>query len=62
MEGTRDSWIFIFMALFLCLFFKNSNEMAERFKPGWKAFIVLTTGAYAMLHMAEVQEFVYRFF
>jgi alginate O-acetyltransferase complex protein AlgI len=62
MEGTRDSWLFIFGALFICLFFKNSNEMVERFKPDWRSFIVLTAGAYAVLHMAEVQEFVYRFF
>ncbi len=62
MGGARDSWIFIFVALFMCLFFKNSNEMAERFKPDWKAFIVLTAGAYAVLHMGEMKEFVYRFF
>ena len=62
MEGSRDSWLFIFGALVICLFFKNSNEMAERFKPDWKSFIVLTVGAYAALHMAEMQEFVYRFF
>ena len=26
MEGTRDSWLFIFGALFICLFFKNSTR------------------------------------
>jgi D-alanyl-lipoteichoic acid acyltransferase DltB (MBOAT superfamily) len=62
MEGSRDSWLFIFAALVICLFFRNSNEMTERFKPDWKWFIVLTAGAYAVLHMAEVQEFVYRSF
>ncbi len=62
MEGSRDSWLFIFGALAICLFFRNSNELAERFKPGWKSFIVLTAGAYAVLHMFELQEFVYRYF
>ena len=62
MEGSRDSWLFIFGALVICLFFKNSNEMTERFKPDWKSFIVLTAGAYAALHMTAMQEFVYRFF
>src|SRR5271157_622329 len=62
MEGNRDSWLFIFGALLICLFFKNSNEMTERFKPGWKSYIVLTAGAYAVLHMGAMQEFVYRFF
>jgi hypothetical protein len=36
--------------------------MAERFKPDWKSYIVLTAGAYAMLHMSAMREFVYRFF
>jgi len=62
MEESRDSWLFIFGALIICLFFKNSNEMVERFKPDWKSFIVLTAGAYAVLHMSAMQEFVYRFF
>jgi D-alanyl-lipoteichoic acid acyltransferase DltB (MBOAT superfamily) len=62
MEGSRDSWLFILGALLICLLFRNSNEMTERFKPDWKSFVVLTAGAYAVLHMAEVQEFVYRFF
>lgn len=42
MEGSRDSWLFILGALTICLFFRNSNEMAGRFKPDWKWFIVLT--------------------
>ncbi len=62
MEGSRDSWPFIFGALLVCLLFRNSNEMAEKFQPDWKWFIVLTAGVYSMLHMAEMQEFVYRFF
>ena len=62
MEGSRDSWLFIAGALIICLCFKNSNQMADGFKPDWKALIVLSAGAYAMLHMAVMQEFVYRFF
>jgi alginate O-acetyltransferase complex protein AlgI len=62
MEGSRDSWLFISGALAICLFLKNSNEMAERFKPDWKSFIVLSAGAYAALHMFELREFVYRYF
>ncbi|MGD0231714.1 MAG: MBOAT family O-acyltransferase [Syntrophorhabdales bacterium] len=62
MEGSRDAWAFIFGALVICLFFKNSHEMAERFTPDWKWLVVLTAGVYSMLHMAELQEFIYRFF
>ena len=62
MGGNRDSWPFIFGALVICLFFRNSNEMADRFTPDWKWFIVLTAGVYSMLEMASMQEFVYRFF
>jgi hypothetical protein len=61
-EGSRASLLFILGALVICLFFRNSNEMAERFKPDWKWFIVLTAGAYAVLHMGAMQEFVYQSF
>jgi alginate O-acetyltransferase complex protein AlgI len=62
MEGSRDSWLFISGALVICLYFRNSDEMAERFRADWKSYIVLTAGGYAMLHMSALQDFVYRFF
>lgn len=62
MEGQTDSWIFIFAALMVCLFLKNSNFMAENFRPHWKWLLVLTAGVYAMLSMSSMNEFVYQFF
>jgi len=59
MQGSRDAYVFIPLALFLCLFFKNSNQMAERFKADWKSLIWVAAGAYAVLNMVKKTDFIY---
>jgi len=50
----------ILLGLIISLFFRNSNEMAERFKPNYKtlAFIVLI-GVYALISLNKISEFIY---
>jgi D-alanyl-lipoteichoic acid acyltransferase DltB (MBOAT superfamily) len=59
MQGSRDAYVFIPLALCLCLFFKNSNQMAERFKADWKSLIWVAAGAYAVLNMVKKTDFIY---
>ena len=45
---------------FLTVFFKNSNEMAERLKPTWRAAAALSViSLYAILNLQKVSEFIY---
>ena len=59
MQGSRDACIWVPLALAACLFLKNSNQMAESFKPGWKSMLVIAAGAYAALHLFKMNEFLY---
>jgi hypothetical protein len=59
MQGSRDACIWIPLALAVCLFLKNSNQMAESFKPGWKSLLVVAAGAYAALNLFKMSEFLY---
>jgi alginate O-acetyltransferase complex protein AlgI len=59
MRGSRDAYAWIPLALFVCLFFKNSNQMTEEFKADWKSLIWIAAGAYAVLHMVKRDEFLY---
>ena len=59
MRGSRDAYVWIPLALFVCLYFKNSNQMAEEFKADWKSLFWIAAGAYAALHMYKVDEFLY---
>jgi hypothetical protein len=59
MRGSRDAYVFIPLALFICLFFKNSNQMAEKFKADWKSLIWIAAGAYAVLNMVKKVDFIY---
>jgi alginate O-acetyltransferase complex protein AlgI len=59
MQGSRDACIWVPLALAVCLFLKNSNQMAESFKPGWKALLVVAAGAYAALQLFRVNDFLY---
>jgi D-alanyl-lipoteichoic acid acyltransferase DltB (MBOAT superfamily) len=59
MQGSRDACIWVPLALAACLFLKNSNQMAESFKPGWKSLLVIAAGAYAALQLFKVNEFLY---
>jgi alginate O-acetyltransferase complex protein AlgI len=59
MRGSRDAFIWIPLALFVCLFFKNSDQMTEEFKAEWKSLFWIAAGAYAVLHMVKKDEFLY---
>ncbi len=57
--GSRDACIWIPIALAVCLIFKNSNEMAEDFNFRWKSLFVVAAGAYAILSLFRMNEFLY---
>ena len=59
MEGNRDSFFFLFAAFMVIFFFKNSNELSERFRPGWKSMLYVAAGVYAILNMSKMAEFLY---
>ena len=59
MGAGRDAYLFIIPAVIFCLAFRNSNELAENFKPDWKAMCVVATGLYALLHIFNMSEFLY---
>jgi D-alanyl-lipoteichoic acid acyltransferase DltB (MBOAT superfamily) len=59
MQGSRDACIWVPLALAVCLLLRNSNQMAESFKPGWKSLLVIAAGAYAALHLFKMNEFLY---
>ncbi len=59
MQGSRDACIWVPIALIACLFLKNSNQMAENFKPGWRSLLVVAAGAYAALQLFKLNEFLY---
>jgi alginate O-acetyltransferase complex protein AlgI len=59
MGENRDAYVFIPLALFVCLFFKNSNQLTEEFKADWKSLFWIAAGAYAVLHMVKRDEFLY---
>jgi alginate O-acetyltransferase complex protein AlgI len=59
MQGSRDAWLWIMFAFPVCLFLKNSNQMAETSKPGWRSLLVTAAGVYAILNMFRMSEFLY---
>jgi len=59
MGSGRDAYLFIIPAIIFCLVFKNSNELADRFEPGWKTLCVVLAGIYALLHIFPMNEFLY---
>lgn len=59
MQGSRDACIWVPLALAVCLLLRNSNQMAESFKPGWKSLLVIAAGSYAALHLFKMNEFLY---
>jgi alginate O-acetyltransferase complex protein AlgI len=59
MVGSRDAWIYIPGALIFCLVLKNTNQIFERMKPDWRVLILIVLGAYTILNMSHVSEFLY---
>jgi alginate O-acetyltransferase complex protein AlgI len=59
MPQSRDAYLWILCAFLACLLFRNSNEMAERFKLDWRLIIAAVGVVYSVLHMFRAQEFFY---
>jgi alginate O-acetyltransferase complex protein AlgI len=59
MVGSKDAWLYILGALIFCLAFRNSNEVFDRLKPDWKILVLVAFGAYAILNLSQVSEFLY---
>jgi alginate O-acetyltransferase complex protein AlgI len=59
MAGSRDACVWIPIALVICLAFRNSNQMVEEFKSGWRSLFVIAAGAYAILSLFKMTEFLY---
>ncbi len=59
MPQSRDAYLWILCALLGCLLFRNSNEMAEKFKPDWRMILAAAGIVYAILHLFRAQEFFY---
>ena len=59
MPQSRDAYLWILCAFLGCLLLKNSNEMAEKFKPDWRLLLAAAGIVYAVLHMFRAQEFFY---
>jgi alginate O-acetyltransferase complex protein AlgI len=59
MPQSRDAYLWILCAFLACLLLRNSNELAERFKPNWWSLLVVAGAVYAILHIFRAQEFFY---
>lgn len=59
MQGGRDVYIYIAAALGVCLLLRNSNRLLDEYRPDWKVLFVMAAGAYAMLNMEKLTEFLY---
>jgi alginate O-acetyltransferase complex protein AlgI len=59
MPQSRDAYLWILCAFLACLLLRNSNEMADRFKPNWWSLLVVVGAVYAILHIFRAQEFFY---
>jgi alginate O-acetyltransferase complex protein AlgI len=59
MPQSRDAYLWIMCAFLACLLFRNSNQMAEKFKADWRLVIAAMAFVYSVLHMFRAQEFFY---
>jgi len=59
MKGGRDVYVYIVAAFGICLLLRNSNRLLDEYKPDWKVLFVMAVGAYAMLNMEKLTEFLY---
>jgi alginate O-acetyltransferase complex protein AlgI len=59
MPQSRDAYLWILCAFVACLLFRNSNQMAEKFRADWRLIIAAMALVYSVLHMFRAQEFFY---
>jgi alginate O-acetyltransferase complex protein AlgI len=59
-DGNAQTLVFILLCLIFSIFYRNSNEMEERFVPNWRnAFILGVISLYAMLNLQKASQFIY---
>jgi len=59
-QGKDDTVIYLLIACIVALTARNSMQMTDAFKPGWKTFLFLVViSFYALLNMSKVSEFLY---
>jgi D-alanyl-lipoteichoic acid acyltransferase DltB (MBOAT superfamily) len=58
--GRNETYWGLLICLLFVLVLKNSNELTDRFQPGWKTFAFLVSIAfYTLFNMGKVSEFLY---
>jgi alginate O-acetyltransferase complex protein AlgI len=59
-DGDVQTLAFIAVCLILSIYFRNSNDMEERFSPSWKTACMLgVISLYAMLNLQKASQFIY---
>ncbi len=59
-NGKDETVWYLLVAFLIILTAKNSIQMTDSFKPGWKSFLfLLAISFYALLNMSKVSEFLY---
>jgi hypothetical protein len=59
-QGKDETVWYLLGALVIVLTTRNSIQMTDSFKPGWKSLLfILAIAVYALLNMSKVSEFLY---
>lgn len=59
-DGNGQALAFIIVCLVISIYFRNSNDMEERFSPNWKNACMLgVLSLYAMLNLQKASQFIY---
>ena len=59
-KGNEDTLWYILLSLVVCLYFKNSNEMVNRFKPNWRyALMAAVLTVYSIVKIDKASVFLY---
>jgi alginate O-acetyltransferase complex protein AlgI len=59
-DGNFQTLAIIIVCLILSIYFRNSNDMEERFTPNWKnACFLSVLSLYAMLNLQKASQFIY---
>lgn len=62
-DGNIYTLVFIIICLMLSIYFRNSNDMEQRFSPTWKNACMLgLLSLYAMLNLQKASQFIYFIF
>lgn len=60
LRWNQETFFWLLLSFFLAVFFRNSNEWVERFKPSWKTAVMLAAILlYALSNVQETSDFIY---